>query len=418
MESAAVLTATGSRSSDGPEDSMTATSDKAVDLGSLGAWELPTELVELRQTVRRFMDSEVHPLEQTLPHDTTGLPQDLLAPLQTKAQQLGLWALSTPKSHGGAGLGVLGQVVVAEEASKCRMGAYFPALGAFGGNPPSVLFAAEPDLFERYGQPMVEGGAGKAFTAISESSGGSDPARAIRCRAERDGDHYVINGEKMWTSHVGHADWGVVYVRTGQQGERGGITALLVDADLPGLTKRPIGVLTSFSPYVLHFDNVRVPVTNRIGPEGGGFSLATNFLVNSRITYGAGPLGIAQEALRLAIEWARDRVTFGVKLSERQSVQWSIADSEIELRAARLLIYQAAWKADLGQDVRTDASIAKLYSTETAFRVVDRCMQILGALGLSQELPLERWFRDLRVKRLGEGATDIQRMVVARDLLR
>ena len=129
-------------------------------------------------------------------------------------------------------------------------------------------------------------------------------------------------------------------------------------------------------------------------------------------------VGIAQEALRIAIEWAKERSTFGVRLADRQAVQWQIADSEIELRAARLLIYQAAWKADLGEDVRVDASIAKLYSTEAAFRVVDRCMQILGALGLSRELPLERWFRDLRVKRLGEGATDIQRMVVARELLR
>jgi acyl-CoA dehydrogenase len=177
-------------------------------------------------------------------------------------------------------------------------------------------------------------------------------------------------------------------------------------------------MLTAFSPYVLHFDNVEVPAANLIGEEGGGFELASRFLVHSRITYGAGPIGIAQEALRIAIEWAKDRTTFGVRLADRQAVQWELADSEIELRAARLLIYQAAWKADLGQDVRVDASIAKLYSTEAAFRVVDRCMQILGALGLSRELPLERWFRDLRVKRLGEGATDIQRMVVARHLLR
>jgi acyl-CoA dehydrogenase len=388
------------------------------ELHQLGAWELPSELVALQQTVGRFMESEVRPLEADLPHDAIGLPEELLTPLQDKARALGLWALNTPAAHGGAGLGVLGQVVVAEEAAKCRMGAYFPALGAFGGNPPSVLLEATTELFDRYAKPMIEGRAGKAFVAISESSGGSDPARAIRCRAERVGDHYVINGEKMWTSHVAHADWGVVYVRTGEQGSKRGISALVVDADSPGLTKQPIGVLTSFSPYVLHFTDVQVPASNLVGAEGDGFALATNFLTHSRITYGAGPVGIAQEALRLAIEWARDRSTFGVKLADRQAVQWVIADSEIELRAARLLIYQAAWKADLGQDVTMDASIAKLYSTEAAFRIVDRCMQILGALGLSNELPLERWFRDLRVKRLGEGATDIQRMVVARELLR
>ncbi|HEY3877903.1 MAG TPA: acyl-CoA dehydrogenase family protein [Trebonia sp.] len=391
--------------------------DSLEDQETLGAWQLPVELVDLADTVRRFMTSEVRPIEDTLPHDTTGLPDDLLLPLQGKARRLGLWALHTPREFGGAGLSVLGQAVVAEEAAKCRMGAYFPALGAFAGNPPSVLFGASRELFDRYAAPMIAGSPGKAFTAISESSGGSDPARAIRCRAERKGDRYIINGEKMWTSHVAHADWGVVYARTGGPGDKNAISAFVVDADAAGLSKRPIGMLTAFSPYVLHFDNVEVPAENLIGSEGAGFALATEFLTRSRITYGAGPIGIAQEALRIAIEWARERMTFGVRLADRQAIQWQIADSEIELRAARLLIYQAAWKADLGQDVRVDASIAKLYSTETAFRVVDRCMQILGALGLSRELPLERWFRDLRVKRLGEGATDIQRMVVARALL-
>ena len=392
--------------------------DSVEDQEGLGSWQLPVELVDLADTVRRFMASEVRPIEDTLPHDTTGLPDDLLVPLQEKARRLGLWALHTPREFGGAGLSVLGQAVVAEEAAKCRMGAYFPALGAFAGNPPSVLFSASRELFDRYAAPMIAGSPGKAFTAISESSGGSDPARAIRCRAERKGDRYIINGEKMWTSHAAHADWGVVYARTGEQGDKNAISAFVVDADVAGLSKRPIEMLTAFSPYVLHFDNVEVPAENLIGSEGAGFALAAEFLTRSRITYGAGPIGIAQEALRIAIDWARERMTFGVRLADRQAIQWQIADSEIELRAARLLIYQAAWKADLGQDVRVDASIAKLYSTETAFRVVDRCMQILGALGLSKELPLERWFRDLRVKRLGEGATDIQRMVVARELLR
>ena len=384
----------------------------------LGAWQLPEELVALRDTVRRFMRNEVAPIEERLPHDAVGLPPEQLIPLQEKARRLGLWALRTPAEFGGAGLGVLGQVVVAEEAAKCRMGAYFPALGAFGGDPPSVMFHARPELFDKYARPMIEGRPGKAFTAISESTGGSDPVRAIRCRAERRGDHYVINGEKMWTSHLDNAEWGIVYVRTGAPGDRNGISCLLVEADAPGLDKRPIGVMTSFSPYVLHFDNVTVPAANLIGEEGQGFALAEDFLVAARIVYGAGPVGIADAALRIAIDWARRRETFGVKLKDRQAVQWMIADSEIELRAARLLIYQAAWNADLGRDVKTDAAIAKLYSTETAYRVVDRCVQILGGLGVSQELPLERWLRDLRVKRLGEGATDIQRMVIARDLLR
>ena len=382
----------------------------------LGSWELPDELRMLRETVRRFMQREVHPLEATLPHDTAGLSRDQLIPLQDKARRLGLWALQTPEMYGGAGLSVLGQVVVAEEASKCRMGAFFPALGAFGGNPPNIMFKASPEQFQRFAQPILDGRMTKAYTAISEASGGSDPARAITLRAVRDGDEYVLDGSKMWTSHAEGADWGVVYARTGEG--RAGISCFIVERGTPGLTFNRIGVMASFAPYELHFDNVRVPASNRIGAEGGGFALASDFLVYSRILYAAGPIGIAQEALNSACRWAKGREVFGGRLSDKQGVAWMLVDAEVELRAARLLMYQAAWNADLGRDVKVDASIAKMYGTEAAYKVIDTCIQVHGALGLSDELPLERWFRDLRVKRLGEGATEVQRLVVARELFR
>ena len=330
---------------------------------------LPDELVMLVDTVRRFMASEARPLEDTLEHDATGPPAPQLAELQRKAQAAGLWSLQTPAQFGGAGLSILGQCLVQEEAAKCRMGAFFPALGAFGGNPPSVLFHATAEQFEQYARPIIEGRAGRPFTAISEPSGGSDPARAIRCRAERRDDVYVVNGTKTWTTHAGTAEWGILYARTGEQGDKGGISCFILDANSPGLTKTPIGVMTSYSPFELHFDNVEIPVENRIGAEGHGFSLAREYLVNSRIPYTAVPVGIAQRALELTIEWVKERSTFGKRLSERQGVQWMLADCEIELRAARLLMYAAAWKADLGQDVRIDASICKLNGTETAFRM-------------------------------------------------
>ncbi|WGL54085.1 acyl-CoA dehydrogenase family protein [Nocardioides sp. BP30] len=380
-----------------------------------GTWELPEELLALRDTVRRFMDAEVRPLEAGLPHDAAGLSRERLLPLQAKARALGLWALQTPEAYGGAGLSVLGQVVVAEEAAKCRMGAFFPALGAFGGNPPIVMYGATPDQFARFAQPILDGTATKAYTAISEPGGGSDPARAIQLKAVRDGDHYVLNGAKMWTSHADGADWGVVYARTGQG--RDGISCFVVERDTPGLSIRRIDVMASFAPYELHFDDVRIPVDQRIGEEGRGFAQASSTLVHGRILYAAGPIGIAQEALRMACAWAKDRVVFGGRLADQQGIQWMLVDSEVELRAARLLTYQAAWNADLGKDVRVDASVAKMYATETAYRVVDRCIQVHGALGVADELPLERWLRDLRVKRLGEGATEVQRVVIARGLL-
>jgi acyl-CoA dehydrogenase len=381
-----------------------------------GAWELPEELVMLRDTVRRFMDAHVHPVEEKLDHDVVGLPREQLVELQAKARALGLWALQTPAEHGGAGLGVLGQVVVGEEAAKCRMGAFFPALGAFGGNPPNIMFKASAEQFEKYARPIVDGTMSKAYTAITEASGGSDPARAIKLRATQDGDGYVLNGSKMWISHAPDADWGVIYARTGEG--RQGISAFILEKDTPGVTFSRIPVMASFAPYELHFDNVRLPAAQLIGAEGQGFSLASDFLVHGRIVYAAGPIGIAQSALDMTCQWARDRDVFGGKLADKQGIQWMLVDSEVELRAARLLMYQAAWNADLGRNVRVDASVAKMYGTEAAYRVLDRCIQIHGALGISTELPLERWFRDLRVKRLGEGATEVQREVVARSMLR
>jgi acyl-CoA dehydrogenase len=383
---------------------------------SSGAWELPEELVMLRDTVRQFMDAYAHPAEEKLDHDTVGLPREHLVELQAKARELGLWALQTPAEYGGAGLGVLGQVVVGEEAAKCRMGAFFPALGAFGGNPPNIMFKASAAQFEKYAKPIVEGTMSKAYTAITEASGGSDPARAIKLKAVRDGDDYVLNGSKMWISHAPDADWGVIYARTGEG--RQGISAYILEKDTPGVTFSRIPVMASFAPYELHFDNVRIPAERLIGEEGQGFSLASDFLVHARIVYAAGPIGIAQSALDMTCRWARDRDVFGGKLADKQGIQWMLVDSEVELRAARLLMYQAAWNADLGRNVRVDASVAKMYGTEAAYRVIDRCIQIHGALGISTELPLERWFRDLRVKRLGEGATEVQREVIARSLLR
>lgn len=386
-----------------------------IDENPLGAWEMPDELVMLKDTIRRFMETEVRPLEERQPHDCYKLPQENLAALQAKAKSLGLWCLSSPKEYGGGGLGLLAQVIVAEEAAKCRMGAYVPACGALGIDPPSVIWLGSEAQKQKYGIEGIQKGK-KCFVAISEASGGSDPARKIQTRAVRDGDHYVINGTKMWITAAGTADWGVVFARTGGAGE--GITAFIVDRDTPGLTTKEIGVIRSYSPFEVTFDNVRVPVENRLGEENKGFAICQKWLVHARVPYAAGVIGVAQAALDIAIDWAKERNVHKSLLAEKQSIQWMIADSEVELRAARLLTYQAAWNGDLGKDIKTDASIAKLYATETAGRVIDRCVQILGAMGVAKELPLERWYRELRIKRIGEGPSEVHRMVLSRQLLR
>ena len=380
-----------------------------------GAWTLPDELVLLQDTVRRFVTNEILPVEETIPHDAYELPATELSRLQTMARELGLWCFASPREFGGGGLDLLAQVVVAEEAAKCRMGAYVPACGAFGIDPPSVIWLGTKEQIETYGVPGIQKGT-KCFVAISEASGGSDPARAINTRAEKKGDHYVINGAKLWITAAGDADWGLVFARTGPP-TGGGITAFIVERWMPGISTSEIPVIRSYSPFEVHFDNVQVPVANRLGEENKGFEICQKWLVHARLPYAAGVIGIAQAALALAIDWVKERETFRSRLADKQAVQWMVADSEIELRAARLLVYQAAWNGMFGRDIKVDASMAKLYATETAGRVIDRCVQMFGAMGVAKELPLERWYRELRIKRIGEGPSEVQRMVVARDLL-
>jgi len=382
----------------------------------LGGWELPEELRMLQETTRRFMEREVRPAEANEPHDSWKLPKEKLKPLQAKARAAGLWCVQTPEEYGGAGLNLLGQCLVAEESVKCKMGAYIAACGAFGFDPPNIIFQGTREQIEKYPMPSIDKGE-KSFVAITDASGGSDPARAIRTRAEKKGDRYIINGTKIFISGASEASWGVVFARTDAGAGREGISAFIVETKKPGLTMSPIPVIRSYAPYELHFENYEVPAENLLGKEGKGFSIAEKWLVHGRVPYAAATIGLGQASLDLAIEWAKQRETFGQRLADRQAIQWMLVDSEIELRAARLLVYEAAWKADRGEDIKHEAAIAKVYGTETAGRVVDRCIQVLGGMGVSAEMPLERWYRELRIKRIGEGPSEIMRMVIARNML-
>jgi acyl-CoA dehydrogenase len=386
------------------------------DADSFGAWELPEALRELKQVVASFMANEVRPAEHDLDPDAWELPEDVLTRLRAKAQQAGLWCIESPTEYGGAGMNLLSQVVVFEEATQCRMGAYVPAGGTFGWDPPNVIFDGTEEQIQKWAVPTIQS-AEHTFVAISEPSGGADPARSIQTRARRDGSDWVINGQKTWISKATESNWGIVFARTGEGGG-GGISCFIVPADAPGLSMSKIPVIRSWYPCELTFEDVRVPAENLLGEEGKGFQLAQRWLVNNRVTYAAGVIGVARAALDLAIEHAKNRVAFKSRLADKQAIQWMIADSEIELRAARLLTYQAAWKADLGQDFKVDASIAKVYATEAAGRVVDRAVQILGGLGVAKEMPTERWYREIRIKRIGEGPSEVHRMVIARDILR
>ncbi len=388
----------------------------ATEDGNHYGFQLPDELVLLRDQVRRFMREEVKPVEDKLPRDAIECAPEDLARLRAIAEQMGLTRLTTPVEYGGNALSALARVVVAEESAKCRAGAYSPALGAFGGGPPIIVWSGTPHQIAKYAIPCIDGKK-RAYVALTEPTGGSDPRNNVQTRAHRDGDVWLLNGRKMWIGRAASADYGIVFARTGE-GSPPEITAFIVEPDFKGIEFREIEVLRKPSPYEIVLDNCEVPAENVLGRVGGGFGVAQTWLVDARIPYAASCIGMAQEALDMACGWVKSRPARDGVLADRQAIQWMIADSEVELRAARLLTYDAAAKVDAGAPGKVDASVCKLCGTETAWRVVDRAIQLFGGMGVALEMPLERWYRELRLKRIGEGPSEVHRMVIARDKLR
>jgi len=381
-------------------------------------YRLPDELVTIREQIRRFVRDEIIPLEQRLDPDAPDLPKDDYARLAAKTKAAGLWCLGAPEKYGGGGMDAFSMSVLLEEMSQHRMGLYNPGCGVFGRTPAPFIFAGSPEQIERYAVPAMRDGY-KTFFAITEPSGGSDPAGAIQTTAVRKDGGWVLNGTKMFISNAHEAEWGVVFARTDRAKGRQGVSCFIVEKGTPGFTARPIRTIRTVSiPNEVHLEDCFVPASNLVGAEGQGLQLALGGLVKNRFPYAACNLGVAVAAHRMAVEHAKQRATFGVKLSERQAIQWMLVDAEIEIRAARWLIWEGAWKTDRGEDAKVEASIAKLYSSEVLGRVVDAAVQVHGGYGVSKEFPLERWYREARVRRIGEGPSEVQRMVVARSLFR
>lgn len=383
---------------------------------AIGAWQLPEELELLRETVAQFVRKEIWPIEAKLDPDAFKLPLEDKKRVQALAREAGLWCVQSPAEYGGGGLSLLAQCIVAEEAAQCRMGAYIPAGEAFGWDPPNVIFNGTPEQIAKFGASAIAD-AVKTYVAISEPSGGADPARSIETTAAKVEGGWLLNGTKLWISGADTAGWGIVFALTNREERRSGISCFIVETDREGFSWELVPVIRPWYPCEVYLKDCFIPDENLLGKEGEGFALVKDWLVHGRVPYAAGTIGVAQAALKIAVDYAKERHTFGKALATRQAVQWMLADSEIELRAARLLVYQAAWKADLGQEFTVDASVAKVFATEKAGQVVDRCIQILGGMGVAKEMPLERWYRELRIKRIGEGPSEIHRLVVARDML-
>ena len=380
--------------------------------------EMTQEQELITGMVRKFVREEIVPLELNLDPDADELDPADRDRLVEKTKAMGLYGLGIPAEYGGPDIDLMTSTLIAIEMSQHRAGLYAPCYGTFGGAGLAQLFEATDEQKEQYLFPTLRGEK-RGFFGLSEPSGGSDPARAIQTKAERDGDDWIINGGKLWISGADKADYGLVFARTDKDKGRNGVTCFIVDTDNPGFHVRRVVHTLRSAHYAteLQFEDMRIPHANILGEVNKGFALASHRLTRQRIPYAAGCLGVASKAQEMALEYVPQRETFGAPLSSRQAIQWMLVDNEIDIKQATWITLEAAAKADNGEGFRKDAAMAKLVATEAGGRVVDRCMQMFGGLGVAKDLPLERWFREMRIRRIGEGPSEVQRHVIARELL-
>lgn len=377
-------------------------------------FQFPQELEMLRDSAKRFVEQELMPLEARYSQEAD-IPDQVRADLQNKAKELGFWAFDLPQEYGGGGIGKLGMCLVFEELARCMVPA-FRAPTVFTPYLGPVLFECNPRQKEKYLGPVIRGEKRTCF-ALTEPNGGSDPSQMLT-KAVRDGEHYRINGSKIFITGADKADFVQLFCRTIDAGRDMGISCFLIDRGTKGMRLgQSFELMTPDRPWEIIFEDVRVPATQVVGKIGEGWSLAREFLDVGRLIHGPKAIGRAERALALAVAHANGRSTFGQPLAKRQAIQWMIADSAVELHAARLMTYRAAWRADHGRDFHVDAAAVKLYADDMLLRVVDRAIQIHGGIGLSREMPLELMFRDARSRTITEGSSEMQRIIIASDVL-
>jgi acyl-CoA dehydrogenase len=382
-------------------------------------FELDEEHRMLQDLVARFVGDELMPLEERVLEREAGgegayLTPEEQEPIDARAKELGLWGLDAPEDVGGSDLPAVAMVGVNMEMGRTVTPYTLPPDSP---NLRMLMVAANDDQRERYLAPYVAGGTISAI-GISEPGAGTDPA-AMRTRAVRDGDDWIINGRKIWISRAASADFTILMAVTDpEKGSRGGISAFLVDAGTPGFNVlRRIPMIGGTFTYEIALEDCRVPHANLLGSEGKGFAPMQVRLSTRRLEMVAWSIGMAQRALEMICDYAPQRTTFGAPLAERQTIQWWVADAATQIRAARLMAYETAWKLDQGMDVRTDISMAKAHATEMAWTVLDNAMQTFGAMGMTRELPLHLMASRLRTMRIYDGPTEVHRWVIARDLL-
>ena len=377
-------------------------------------FSLTDEERQIRDTVRAFIRNEVMPLEpEVLRNERAGrqgVDPEVLRDLRLKARKAGFWGVNTPEEYGGMNLGPIMSAILEMECGRT----FVPF--SFGGRADNILYVGTEEQKRRYLIPTIEGERRSCF-AITEPDAGSD-ARNIRTRARRDGDQWVISGEKTFITGGNEADFVIVFAVTDpDKGADGGITCFLADREM-GWKSEPIQTMGQWGPAALVFEDVRVPDAGVLGEVGEGFELAMRWIGQGRYMIPARAIGSTERMLQMAIDYAKARRSMGHPIADYQAIQWMIADSQVEIEGAKWLTLYAAWRASQGLDSRHASSIAKLSGAVMANQVVDRVMQIHGGMGYTKELPIERWYRELRLLRIYEGTDEIQRRTIARNLLK
>ena len=370
------------------------------------------------ETTRAFVENELYPHEAAV--ERTGhLPMELIKEVQAKAIAAGLYAANMPEEVGGAGLDTLTWLLYEKELGRANYALHWTCVA----RPSNILLAGTQAQREKYLYPCVRGETWDCL-AMTEPGAGSD-LRGMKASARQDGSDWLLNGTKHFISHADIAGFAIVFMATGEEetakGKKKRITAFFVDKGTPGFAVREGYRNVSHRGYtnaVLEFDECRVPAENVLGEPHKGFEVANSWLGATRLQVASTCLGRAERALAHAIDWAANREQFGQQIGKFQGVSFKLADMAMELKAAELLVREAGWKFDAGTVTDADMAMAKLKATETLAFIADEAIQIHGGMGLMEELPLERIWRDARVERIWEGTSEIQRHIISRALLR
>lgn len=368
----------------------------------------------VRQMVRDFAEKELKPRAPET--DESGqLPMEAIK----KMAPLGLLGLPVPEAYGGPGIDSVSAAIVIEEIGRA-CGSTGLSISAHNGLGlwPIVAFGTESQK-QRW-IPRLMSGETLGVLALTEPGAGSDLAGGVRTSAVKEGDSWVINGSKAWITNVSVAEVIITLCRTDPQAGHRGMSMILVETDRDGVVIHPketkMGVRGSPT-HAVSYEDVRVPLENLLGEEGRGFHQTMMTLDGGRIGIGALSVGLAQAALEESVRYAKERVAFGKPIAEQQAIQWMIADIATEIEAARTLVYRAAWLKEQGRPFTKEAAMAKLFASEVAERTAFKAIQIHGSYGYSTEYPVERIYRDQRLMTIGEGTSEMQRMVISRQVL-